>query len=211
MPLRRKKRFRPSHAALYVPAAAAASTTWNPSDKSSRVNLSNGNLTMTLNTSNYGAVRSVAATTTSQKVYVEFVLDVKVFATNYGFSQAAAGNLDLQQPAGDTPSAGFYFRNVSQVFYCQDSANQTPRSVLPMPLTFFVWHLTPLPAGYGFVKITGLCLTLVIPWLGPTATRFRFRDPTTQSRKAAIPESKSLPSSLQGLGPTLRHLTQLAA
>lgn len=54
-------------------ADAATTTTWNPSDKSSNIVLSNGNLTATLTSAAQGAVRSTTSIA-SGKVYFEATL-----------------------------------------------------------------------------------------------------------------------------------------
>lgn len=60
-------------AAVDAAAAAASHTTWNPSDKSASVTLSNGNLTAAGTSSSDVGVRSVAAKT-SGKFYVEYTV-----------------------------------------------------------------------------------------------------------------------------------------
>jgi hypothetical protein len=122
MPLLQKKRYRPNHAGLYVPAGgAAAATTWDSAKKSTRITLSNGDLTARVNTGNYGAVLSVAATTTNQLVYAEFVIDAVTFNPIPGFANASTTSLDIAQPGVATVSTAFYFSTAS--FRCEDSAD----------------------------------------------------------------------------------------
>ncbi len=74
MPLLRYRRYRPSHAAVMVPAPSASTLTWNPSDVNSNITLSGGNLIATRNSSfdgNFYGVRATGSGRTSGKFYFE--------------------------------------------------------------------------------------------------------------------------------------------
>lgn len=108
-------------------AGSSPATTWDadtPAKKSTRITLSNVNLTARVNTGNYGAVLSEAATTASQLVYVEFVIDTVVFGPAVGFGNASTTGLDAQLPGISSTSTAFYFSNYNGgTFKCVDSAN----------------------------------------------------------------------------------------
>jgi hypothetical protein len=108
-----------------IVAAAASATTWNNSDKSSsKLVLSNSNRTVTYNnTGNTDeGIRSVATTTTNQKVYIEHVAGTGPGSGwMIGFAVVAA---PLQfGVAQASPSLGFGFFTGSGIFYDADSAN----------------------------------------------------------------------------------------
>jgi len=69
----------------------------------------------------YGAVRSAAATTTNQKVYVEFVEDTLIGRADFGFATSGP-DLEANYPGINSPSRGFFFRGLGQ-FICVDSAD----------------------------------------------------------------------------------------
>lgn len=68
----------------------AGGTTFNPSDKSANVTLSNGNLTMTYNTSPDAGVRSVASTS-SAKIYFEATITAGFASADNGVGISIAG------------------------------------------------------------------------------------------------------------------------
>src|SRR4051794_13195894 len=83
----------------------ATYATWNPSDKSTNLTLSNGNLTMvTANSSDWRMVRSTVGVT-SGKWYWEITFDNAADATVIGIANATAA---LDSTPGDAGSWYYY-------------------------------------------------------------------------------------------------------
>lgn len=102
---------------LVIPTAAIPATTWNTNDKSTHIILTNNDLTAHADelSDSYG-VRTVAAITANQKVYLEFVYDVANNGTNPGFafSNFILDSLGLGVAAKSFGiHAGMYFANAT--------------------------------------------------------------------------------------------------
>jgi hypothetical protein len=108
MPLVKGKRGLYTPVAALYAATSAPATTWNNSDKTSGLVLSNSNRTVTYPTggnTNQG-IRSVAFVTTNQKVYIEHTINAVTTGMFIGFvtigsALAGSGAVD------GSPSAGF--------------------------------------------------------------------------------------------------------
>lgn len=90
--IRRDFRVISSITSVPTPAAAAA-VTWNPSDKSADINLSNGNLTADMpdvSADVPNAVRSTGTAGSTQKVYAEHTCDRLSFRQEFGFGNSTA-------------------------------------------------------------------------------------------------------------------------
>jgi hypothetical protein len=97
-----------------------ASSNWNPNDKSTRITLSNNNLTATINTSNNGNVRANTARRTG-KYYCEFTATTIGSAGFYGFgiclsSYSLTANFPVSNLyAGYIASGSISYNNVSSL------------------------------------------------------------------------------------------------
>lgn len=102
-----------SIAAVYSNAAGGGGgpTTFNPSDKSSTVTLSGGNLTATYATS-YGGVRSISSYTSGKK-YMEWFVNVGVNAFDSAFGVA---NATADLTAVTTTGEAGYFEGDTTIF-----------------------------------------------------------------------------------------------
>jgi len=123
----KKSRFYQSPAALYVPppvVGGGTPTTWNPLDHATNINLTGSNKTSTLGTTGYAFVRSKGATTTGQKVYVEFLMTV-TYSSSSGFITSVPTNYGASFPGAVTsPSEGFFYAPTGG-FVCLDSLDHS--------------------------------------------------------------------------------------
>jgi hypothetical protein len=100
-------------------------TTWNSSDKSSNVTLSNGNLTATMTSGTQGAVRANTSVSAG-KIYLEFYFAGAVLGNKVGVGWANStaslasfigtdknGFADMPSDGGAIPSLFWWFNNVS--------------------------------------------------------------------------------------------------
>ena len=94
------------HRAATVPDAAAATTTWNPADKSASTTLSNGNLTATNDGASTGGFRSIASASSGKKYW-------EITAAGATVADAAVGVANASHSVdasfdGGTNSLGWY-------------------------------------------------------------------------------------------------------
>lgn len=123
MPFITRRKLWPNNAALVPAGGAAAATTWDSGFKTANLTLSNASRTVTFNAGgNEGAaVRSVAATVASQKVYIEHVVGTVVSAFFIGFVTSAS-TLTYQYGVA-TPSTAFFVATPGCSMQCDDSAD----------------------------------------------------------------------------------------
>lgn len=103
----------------------AAATQWNPSDQV-KMTVSGSGRTATYNGSGNAncGIRSIAATTASQKVYIEHLVGLISHAYQVGFADISAV-LAGGTAAGDSPSHAFTVSNGAGQFFCVDSVDNT--------------------------------------------------------------------------------------
>ncbi len=104
---------------------APTATTWNPSDKTAGLTLSNVNRTISHPTggNTNEAIRSVAPVAAGQKVYVEYTIGAKTTAFTFGFCTIGTA---LAGPSSGytTPSTSFAFSTNGNL-RCQDAPDDT--------------------------------------------------------------------------------------
>ena len=109
-----------------VAAAGAAATTWNSADKTTNLNLSNSDRTVTYgiaSNTNEG-IRSVAATAASQLVYIEHVIGTISTSWVIGFATSVPALTTGGNIVGASPTRCFGFV-ASGAFQCADSPDHT--------------------------------------------------------------------------------------
>ena len=91
-----------------APPPSGSGTTWNPSDKTTNITLSSGNLIAAANTINFEMVRTVVAdfnTSTGGKFYWEMLVDTLAVASDIFVGMKAAAD---SISSASTPLAGNY-------------------------------------------------------------------------------------------------------
>lgn len=114
---------------ICAPAGAVvAATTWNNSDKSADIGLSNGFLTLTVINSGRGAVRTVASLATNQKLYFETTVNNLVDALGVGIANATLGLDTVTGGFLTSPSNSGGVRQ-DGLFLCADSPDNITNAI----------------------------------------------------------------------------------
>lgn len=110
--------------------ALSSATRWNSADKTAGLVLSNSDRTVTYPSggNTIQAIRSIAAATSNQKVYIEHLVTAVTSAFFIGF--ATIGTALAYRFGAATPSTGFTFATPDSNFDCDDSADATQKPVL---------------------------------------------------------------------------------
>jgi len=100
--------FAPFFAPTINVVSGSLTSTWNPSDKSSTITLSSGNLVATISTgfSDVGGVRAMTAKT--GKYYFEAIFSNLASCSSSGIGVATLGQTIGASLGGDSVSAGYY-------------------------------------------------------------------------------------------------------